>query len=98
MSTLSMLNDPPIRPCLRSGLCCKTGPCAFGEWDRSAHQCKFLQVAEQGDGYTVYSCGIKNKIEALPKDYGAALNPAFGTGCCMPLFNENREAIRRLKT
>lgn len=80
-------------PCLRSGLCCRTGPCAFGEWDAERHQCRFLEVALNHPQYTIYSCGKKAEIEALPASAGAHLNPAFGHGCCMPLFNENRRAI-----
>ena len=82
-----------VRPCLRSGLCCKTGPCAFGEWDAPAHQCRFLQVHEQHATHTIYTCGKKAEIEALPDSYGAKSNPAFGAGCCMPMFNANRDAI-----
>ena len=81
-------------PCLRSGLCCKTGPCAFGKWDAAAHQCQYLQVTEVTDRYTIYACGIKDQIDALPPEAGAHINPAFGAGCCMPLFNANRNAIR----
>lgn len=81
------------RQCVRSGLCCKSGPCAFGEWNEKAHQCRFLDTTESGNGYTIYACGIKDKIEALPPEAGAKWNPAFGTECCMPLFNENRQAI-----
>jgi hypothetical protein len=83
--------------CVRSGLCCKTGPCAFGKWDAAAHQCHYLQVSEAAEGYTIYACGIKDQIDALPPEAGAAINPAFGAGCCMPLFNANRDAIRRSK-
>jgi hypothetical protein len=80
---------------MRSGLCCRTAPCAFGAWDEQAHQCKFLEISEQGDGFTIYACGKKTEIEALPEETGAKWNPAFGAGCCMPLFNENRDAILR---
>jgi hypothetical protein len=82
-----------IRPCLRSGLCCKTGPCPFGIWDAERHQCQFLQTHEQGSNYTIYSCGKKAEIEAMPAEYRADFSPAFGAGCCMPLFNTNRAAI-----
>jgi hypothetical protein len=82
-----------FRPCLRSGLCCKTGPCAFGEWDAAAQQCRYLQVTEQSPAFTIYACGKKAEIDALPDHYGAKTNPAFEAGCCMPLFNANREAI-----
>lgn len=84
---------PRVRPCLRSGLCCKTAACAFGTWDAAAHQCRFLEVCERTADYTIYTCGQKNAIESLPPRYGAEFNPAFGAGCCMPLFNENRDTI-----
>jgi hypothetical protein len=80
-------------PCLRSGLCCKTAPCAFGEWDAERHQCRFLEVSETHSTCVIYTCGKKAEIEALPASHGAALNPAFGAGCCMTLFNSNRRAI-----
>jgi hypothetical protein len=80
-------------PCLRSGLCCKTAPCTFGEWDAARKQCRFLEVAETYEKCEIYSCGKKAEIEALPAWRGAAINPAFGQGCCMPLFNANRRAI-----
>jgi len=82
--------------CLRSGLCCKTGPCAFGEWDAVRHQCKFLEIEETHPTCEIYRCGKKAEIDALAKDYMAAINPAFGKGCCMPLFNANRREIAKL--
>ncbi len=84
-------------PCKRSGRCCKTSACPFGIWDAAKHQCSYLEVAEHGDGYTIYSCGIKDKIEALPHEAMAMVSPAFGAGCCMPLFNDDRNAIIRHK-
>src|SRR4051812_5785691 len=79
--------------CVRSGMCCKTGPCAFGEWDSVAKQCRFLETAETHTTHVIYSCGKKAEIDALPAEYMAAFNPAFGAGCCMSLFNSNRRAI-----
>lgn len=89
--------DVVVRACVRSGLCCRTGPCAFGEWDAAAHQCRFLTVEHQGDGFTTFACGKKAEIDALPASRGAQWNPAFGAGCCMPLFNDNRQRILRNK-
>ena len=79
-------------PCVRSGLCCKKGPCAFGEWDSSISQCKFLEEETRTDEYTTYRCGKYEEIQALPKEQTWA-NPAFGAGCCMPLGNTNRNNI-----
>jgi len=81
----------PDRPCLRSGLCCKTGPCAFGTWDHERRQCLHLLVAETlPNGAEVHACAIHDEIASKP---GAEWNPAFGAGCCMPLFNRARELI-----
>lgn len=78
-------------------MCCKTSACAFGEWDAERHQCKFLEVAETHPKCVIYTCGKKAEIEALPESYGAHINPAFGQGCCMTLFNSNRRAIHNLR-
>lgn len=92
---LYFLDGAPVRRCMRSGLCCKTAPCQFGEWDKARHQCRFLEISEQGEDFTLYGCAKKAEIEALPPEAGAMWNPAFGGGCCMPLFNDNRAAIIR---
>jgi len=76
-------------------MCCKKGPCAFGEWDDAAHRCKFLEVKEHHDGFEIYQCGRYDYIQLLPEEAGAKWNPAFGAGCCMSLFNENRQRILR---
>jgi hypothetical protein len=54
-------------------------------------------VEQQGDGFTIFACGKKAEIDALPASMGAKWNPAFGAGCCMPLFNTNRQSILRNK-
>lgn len=83
-----------IRQCVQSGFCCKKAPCAFGTWDAVKGQCAHLEVAhELAPGVTVHRCGIYDQIKGKP---GADINPAFGAGCCSPLFNENRSAIIRL--
>lgn len=92
---IGYVDGVPVRRCMQSGMCCKKGPCAFGEWDAAAHQCRFLEVEERGEGWTRYRCGIKDRIDALPESAGAKYNPAFGAGCCMPMFNDNRAALIR---
>lgn len=78
-------------PCVRSGLCCKKGPCAYGTWNAEARQCAHLQVAETlPNGAEIHSCGIYDEIVQIA---GAKYNPAFGAGCCMTLFNDLRSAI-----
>ena len=79
---------PGAQPCVGSGMCCKTSPCAFGEWDAEAHRCKFLVDKEDG----TYDCGKYEEILAMPQSDWAD-NPAFGAGCCSTLFNENRQRI-----
>lgn len=82
-------------PCVRSGLCCQVGPCPFGTWDATRHQCAFLEIDEEGDGWKTYKCGKYEEITSLPPEHGASFAPAFGAGCCMSLFNVNRAAILR---
>jgi len=77
---------PGSQPCVRSGFCCKRGPCQFGAWDADRQQCKFLETGDDGR----YQCGIFDQIVDAP---GSEWNPAFGAGCCMPLFNEARDKI-----
>lgn len=80
-----------VKACLRSGFCCKKGPCGFGESiSNTEPQCKHLVVED--DGTT--GCGIYSEII---KDPTSKFSPAFGSGCCMPLFNEAREAIKKSK-
>lgn len=93
-----MTDEFPHRPCLRSGMCCKKAPCPFGEWNAARGQCRFLEVAFKDGDVEVHSCGKYAEIAALPPEAGAEFSPAFGSGCCMPLFNEararNAEALR----
>lgn len=80
-----------IRPCVRSGLCCKKGACAYGTWDAEKHQCVHLVVAETlANGAEIHACAIHDEIVQQP---GSEWNPAFGAGCCMPLFNQFRDKI-----
>lgn len=78
------------RPCVGSGYCCKKAPCGFGEPDATGG-CRFLVVWEQSATQTErYRCGKYAEIAGQP---GAELSPAFGAGCCSPLFNERRTQI-----
>jgi hypothetical protein len=87
------LEEFPHRPCVGSGLCCKTAPCPFGTWDQERRQCAYLEAACEVDGTTIYRCGHYETISRQP---GANISPAFGAGCCMPLFNSNRARIVRV--
>jgi hypothetical protein len=81
----------PIRPCMRSGLCCKKGPCPYGTWDAVRKQCVHLLVERTlPNGAEVHACAIHDHILVQP---GSEFAPAFGAGCCMPLFNQDRAAI-----
>lgn len=81
--------DP--RACVGSGYCCKKAPCPFGKWDPELQQCTYLVVWDQSETKTErYRCGIFAHIAGQP---GANLSPAFGAGCCSPLFNERRDAV-----
>ncbi len=81
------------RACVGSGHCCKSGPCNYGDWDAARHQCKHLIVAASVDGIEIHACGIYDKIVGQPD---AKWNPAFGTECCQPMFNDNRNRIIKL--
>lgn len=76
--------------CVGSGLCCKKGPCAFGQWNEEKHQCEFLELSYAKDGIEIYKCGKYDEINSNPL---AVINPAFGAGCCMSLFNTARNKI-----
>lgn len=74
-------------------MCCKKSPCAFGEWNAIQGQCTYLQVAYRSEAVDVHRCG---RFEHISKQPGAEWNPAFGAGCCMPLFNAARASIIRI--
>jgi hypothetical protein len=76
--------------CVGSGLCCKTGNCGWGEWDVEKKQCKSLEVAQVVDGVEIHRCGKYAEIVGKPT---SEVSPAFGAGCCMSLFNTNRERV-----
>lgn len=78
---------PGAQPCMRSGFCCKQGPCAFGTWDTEKKQCAHLVGNKPGE----YACGIVDEILTKP---GWELNPAFGAGCCSAL---NSDRLKLLK-
>lgn len=85
-----------MRACVRSGMCCKQAPCPFGESISSTdHGCKHLIVDETlAPNVETYKCGIYDTIRS---QRGAEISPAFGAGCCQPLFNTNRNAILTIR-
>ena len=70
------------KPCLRSGFCCKLGPCPYGD----GVPCIQLGGDKPGD----YFCKIHDEIQ---KDPMSEFAPAFGAGCCSSLFNEDRDML-----
>lgn len=82
-------------PCVGSGLCCKKAPCNFGEWSVEKRQCTYLEEGLNDNNVTVYRCG---RYEYIKQQAGNEIMPAFGAGCCMSLFNNNRiEIIKEIK-
>lgn len=78
-------------PCVGSGFCCKQTPCPFGRTDPETGWCAFLEVWEQTETETTrYRCGRYEEIQGHPL---ANFSPAFGAGCCSPMFNQDRKQI-----
>jgi len=75
------------KACVRSGFCCKRGPCPYGESVSADNPaCKFLVGDKPGE----YSCG---KYDEIIKDPSSAFSPAFGAGCSSTLFNPERDQV-----
>jgi hypothetical protein len=75
--------------CCACGFCCKQGPCSFGSWDESSHQCAYLMG--HGPGY--YACAIADNIRSRPL---SNMSPAFGAGCCSAMNSDRRFVITKL--
>ena len=75
---------PGAKACVNSGECCRVAPCGFGKWNVERTQCAHLTEDNL--------CGI---AEEIVKDPSWEVSPAFGAGCCRPLFNEARNRILR---
>ncbi len=82
-----------IKPCLSCGFCCKKSPCPFGEWDEKNSQCMFLEIKKDHRVCIEYKCDKYDYIQKLPEESAANFSPAFGSGCCMTLFNEDRNRL-----
>lgn len=83
------VDDAPARPCVGSGFCCKKVPCPYGERAPDTGWCVHL-VPWEGLPVPRYRCGRYEYIQGQPF---ADVVPAFGAGCCMPLFNRDRDAV-----
>jgi len=85
-----MIAEYKPSPCVGSGLCCKKGPCAYGLWNEEKHQCEYLETAISETDFEVYRCA---RFEYIKEQSTSDISPAFGAGCCMGLFNSNRNRI-----
>ena len=92
---LGMLYGIPVKPCMKSGFCCTKSPCSYGESiSEENNACKYL--LEPND-LGQRDCGRYQWIIDNVPNY--EFYPAFGSGCCMPMFNEMREiVIQNIKT
>lgn len=85
---LGMLEGIPIKPCMKSGFCCTKQPCAYGEWNEAKSACKYLSEPNQvGQRGCLRYDWIKENVPNW-EHY-----PAFGAGCCMPMFNDMRNKV-----
>lgn len=74
----------PNFKCVQCGFCCAKTPCGFGSWDEVRGGCACLTEDN-----------LCEKYEEILKDPSSKLSPAFGSGCCQPLFNERRREVLR---
>ena len=77
-----------IKPCVQCGFCCKKTPCGYGKWNAEKHQCEYLVSLQKGENYEIFGC---EKYSEIVKDPNSVVSPAFGAGCCMSLFNTDRD-------
>jgi len=74
--------------CVRSGWCCKQGPCPYGKWNVQKGHCEFLEGDRPGN----YKCG---KYDEIIKDPSSIFSPAFGQGCSSALNPARAYLIRK---
>ena len=80
-----------MKPCIRSGYCCKVAPCAFGEVTSPENpSCRFLGGANPGSHF----CTKYDQIVLESPENGAEISPAFGSGCCSPLNSDRINLLR----
>lgn len=71
--------------CVRCGYCCQKSPCPYGDGVPCVHL-----VPDPSSTAGQYLCGKHAEISVDPMSEFA---PAFGAGCCSPLFNTARDAV-----
>lgn len=85
---LGVLDGVTIKPCMKSGFCCTKQPCVYGEWNENKSACKYLskpnEIGQRG-------CERYDWIKSNVPNW--EYYPAFGAGCCMPMFNKMRDDI-----
>ena len=87
LKPIGILEGVAIKPCVSSGFCCTKSPCAYGEANEKG-ACKHLtEPNELGQ----MACGRYDWIKENVPNW--EYYPAFGAGCCMPMFNEMREQV-----
>lgn len=88
LKPLGMLDGIPIKPCVKSGFCCTKSPCGYGEWNEKQTACKYLgEPNDIGQMLCLRYDWIKENV------VNWEFYPAFGGGCCMPLFNGMRDKV-----
>jgi len=87
LKPIGILEGVAIKPCVSSGFCCTKSPCAYGEANEKG-ACKHLtEPNELGQ----MACGRYDWIKENVPNW--EYYPAFGAGCCMPIFNTMREQV-----
>ena len=85
---IGFIEGYPIKPCVKSGFCCSKTPCSYGELDEINGGCKYL-LARNNLGKR--DCGRYEWIVNNVPNYN--YYPAFGAGCCMGMFNKDRDEV-----
>lgn len=80
--------------CYQCGYCCKEMPCMYGKWHKAAHQCSYLEVAEEFSNYSTYRC---SQYDTIISEESSKKYPMFGGGCGRPLLNPDRERIKQIE-
>ena len=88
LKPIGELDGIDIKPCVGSGFCCTKSPCAYGEMNDTNSGCKHLLPAND---LGQRGCGKYDWIKENVPNWESY--PAFGAGCCMPMFNTMREEV-----